>query len=286
MKIICFDIGGTKIAKAVIELRGNKFNFFHEETEKNPNKPESIQKIILNYAVKSKELYKTSKVGISATCIINPFNKTASETNHQYGIKTFDFKFLAKNGFDIKVENDARCFALGEHRFGNARGSESLLALTLGTYLGGAYLENKRLLRGKHFSATEVSFMKLALKDSWKTWDELVGGKAFELLYQKATQKKVSAKEIFIYAKAGDQKAKEIIEHAKIFFGIGLANLLNIFDPQIVVVGGSISKETKFVQDAFKIAKANHMNKTARYQFAISKLKNKSNLLGAATLFD
>ena len=272
--------------KAVVEIRNNKYQFFDLAQEKNPRREQKIKEIISSYCKNAKKKFKTKKVAISAADIVDPKKKTIFRGKINFGTEIFDFKFLTSANFSVALENDGRCFTLGEYYFGKGKNKKSILTLALGTGIGGGFLADGHNFQGNNFSAFEVSHMKIFRRSSWQEWEWIAGGKGIEKSYFDTTRKKISSQEIFARAKNGEAAAKKVLAQAQEFLGIGISNLLNILDPQAVIVGGGIANQKKFVENAFQIARKNCFNKKARYQFYISSLKHKANLLGAALLFE
>lgn len=285
MKIICFDIGGTKILKAVVKISGEKFKFLEMEEEKNPRKEKEIKKILLDFGKSVKGKYKTNKIAISTSDVVDPVKKTIGEGVLCFGVDTFSWKFLEKGGFSVRADNDGRCFLLGEYYFGKGRGKKSVLGLTLGTGIGGGFIVNGRSLRGSHFSAVEVGRSKISFNKNWYQWEWIAAGRGIEKIYAILSGKKITTKDVFEKAKKGEQVAKKVLAQAEEALGVGISNLLNILDPEILIFGGSISEQKQFVRKTIAIAKKNVINKKANYKFAISSLGNKANLLGAASLY-
>ena len=285
MKIICFDIGGTKILKAVVKISGNNFYFLEIAEEKNPRKEDKIRKIILDYCRESRKKYRTKRVALSAAYIVNKEKKIISQGKLCYGTDRFVLSFIENSGFSIRVENDGRCFALGEYFFGKGRNADSLLSITLGTNIGGGFISGGTSFRGAHNSAMEISYLNYFHEKKWQDWDDFCAGEGIEKQYKKASGKFLASKDVFKLVAKKDAMAKKIIYTATEFFGMGIANMLNILDPEMILFGGSISKQREYIRGAVKVAKKNTMNKKANYKFAISSLGNKANLLGAASLF-
>jgi glucokinase len=282
---ICFDIGGTKILKAVVEISGEKFKLLEVEEEKNPREEQEIKRIILDFGLSAEKKYKTNKISISTTRIVDPKLKTVSNAKDRYGVETFSFKFLENKKFNARVANDGQCFAMGEYFFGKSQGKESALTLALGTGIGGGFVSQKRIFNGNHFSALEVSHSKYHYEGKWEEWGDLADGYGIEEYYYALAKNKVAAREVFERAEKGDKKAVKVIKRAGEVLGVGIANLINILDPEIIIFGGSISKQKQFISKVVKITKQNVFNKKANYKFAISSLGNKANLLGAASLY-
>lgn len=284
-KYICFDIGGTKILKAVVEIRRGKHKFLEIEEEKNPRKEEKIKNILLDYSQKSRKKYWAKKIAISAAYIVYPDEKLVSQGKACYGIDLFDLKFLIKAGFSVRVENDGRCFALGEYKFGKGKNAKSLFSMTLGTNIGGGFVFSGKNFRGSHGSAIEISYMNFIHENRWSDWDDFCAGEGIERLYKKKTGKYLSAENIFMLAGKKDKEANKIISIATEMLGMGIANIANILDPEIIIFGGSVSRQKEYIKKAALMARNKMMNKKANYKFAISTLGNKANLLGAASLY-
>ncbi|MFA6285719.1 MAG: ROK family protein [Parcubacteria group bacterium] len=285
MKIICFDIGGTKILKAVVEIAGDKFKFLEVEEEKNPRKEKAIREVLLSYSQTARDAFKTKKIAISTSDIVDPSKKTIGESMPCFGVNTFSWKFLEKGGFSVRAENDGRCFSLGEYYFGQGKGKQSVLTLTLGTGIGGGFIIKGENYRGVHFSALEVGRSKVYFEKNWHQWEQLAAGRGIEKFYAILGGKKITAKEVFERAKKGELAAKKVLVQAEDVLGVGISNLLNILDPEVLIFGGGISEQKQFVKRAISIAQKNCINKKANYKFAISSLGNKANLLGAASLY-
>lgn len=282
---IAFDIGGTKILKAVVEISDGKFKFLEVEEEKNPRREDKIKEILFSYSQMACKIFKTKKIAISTANVVDPMKKIIGEGVLCFGVDTFSWKFLEKGGFSVRADNDGRCFLLGEYYFGKGRGRKIVLGLTIGTGIGGGFIVNGKNLRGSHFSALEVGRSKISFNKNWHQWEWIAAGRGIEKFYVASTGQKISTKEIFKKAQKGERSAKTVIAQAEEVLGIGISNFLNILDPEMLVFGGSISEQKKFLNSAIKIAKKNVINKKANYKFAISSLGNKANLLGAASLY-
>lgn len=284
-RIICFDIGGTKIAMAVIEFSEKDYKFLDLNSISNPIDPEKIKNILLDYCQKGKNEFKTSKVAIATAKIVNPDAKKVLQAAEIYGAEEFDFSFLQEAGSETKIENDGRCFSLGEYHFGQGKGSKSLLAITLGTDIGGGLLINGAGYQGAHYSSLEISHIRFSENGEIKSWRDLAGGRAIEKIYNENAGGNKSAADIFSLAKNGDETARKIIKNAEQLSGISLANLVTILDPETIIIGGSIAVQEGYVGNIFKIAEENTFNRKAEYVWKISELKEKANLLGAAKLY-
>jgi len=284
-KFICFDIGKTKILASVLKIGRHGYKFLDLVESKNPRNPQKIEKILLDYCLAARKKYWAKKTAVSAAHIVDPEKKIVTQGKVCYGTEVFSFAFLEKNGFPVRIENDGRCFASGEYYFGKGKGKKSILALTIGTEIGGGLMSNGINYQGAHNSALEVSHISANYNGQWIDWAGLCAGTGIENSYRRKTKKKITAEKIFQLAKENDPVAKNVIQTAANILGNGTASAINILDPEVVVFGGSISKQKKCINQAIKIARKNVFNKKANYKFAVSSLGNKANLLGAALLY-
>ncbi|MBU3942739.1 ROK family protein [Patescibacteria group bacterium] len=189
--IIGVDIGGSKIN--IIVWDGQKVVDSWRTNE-----------VSLKNLKRGISYFNISKVGIGVAGVLD--YKTGCILDSP-NLKLFEGlclkKFLNKK---VRFDNDVNCFLRAEAKLGSAKGSKNVLAVAMGTGIGGAIIINKKTIYlGSHGSAGEFGFM--TIKD----------GKTWEKLYQETKDK--------------DKEQKQI--HA-----LGFANLINIFDPEIIVLGG------------------------------------------------
>ncbi len=195
----------------------------------------------------------------------------------KFGIKTF-------------VENDANVFALAESRFGAGKGFNNIILLTLGTGLGGGIIINKRLYVGSD-SAAEMGHMVI-VKDGIKCncgnsgcLQGYVSIRAVERLAKKYFGKRMNPRDVFKRARSGDKKAVRIYKEVGEYLGIGLANIANIFDPEIIIIGGGIAKAGRFIlEPAKKKMKECLFSPRSKVRIVSAKLGSDAGTLGAALL--
>lgn len=284
-RIATFDIGGTNISGGIIEFKKKGYEFLDYFEQKNPKNSKTIKKILLEKSNEYKEKYKTKKIAIATSKIINNKKKSVAQAKSVYGVERFSFDFLRKAGFSVEIENDGVCFARGEYLFGKGEIS-GLLTLTLGTGIGGGFISQEgEIFRGLNNSAMEVSFIKMSKEGKWLNWCEIASGSGIEKIYFLKTKKRKKSEEIFDLQKIGDKSARESISEVREFLGIGISNLINIFDPEKIIFGGGLSREKKFMKEVIEISRKNIFNKKGKYKFAISSLGRKANQLGAASLY-
>ncbi len=151
-------------------------------------------------------------------------------------------------GCPAHLENDANLAGLGEYHQGAGRGSRNMVYITWSTGIGGGLILGGELYRGSHGSAGEIGHMIVDPKGPVDGCGQrgclevFAGGRQL----QKRTGE--SAAEIFAAAARGDREALEIVERAATCMGVALINLTNLIDPDLVVVGGGVSRSWKLVQ--------------------------------------
>ncbi len=286
-KFICFDIGGTKIFKSVVEVNFGQrsFEFLNSETIKNPIDADRIKDEVINYCQKNKEKFDTNKIAISSASITNLSKLVVFQVSDIYGVEKFDFNFLKELGFQVVLENDGEAFSLGTYYFENNEEKQGLLTLTLGSGIGGGFISTGgEVLRGKENSATEFSHIKMFIDGKWEKWECISAGRGIEKMYLEKNGEKKSAKDVFEEIEK-DEVAKEVISKSKEYLGQGIANLIDIFNPEKIVFGGSIVKQEAYVQGAIEIAERNIFNKKAMPEWSISRLKAEMNVLGVCALY-
>lgn len=203
--------------------------------------------------------------------IFNPPNLTCLKNCPLPEIITKDLKIKTK------IENDANCFALAEAGIGAGKAAEIALGITLGSGLGGGLVIKEKIYQGAFGNAGEAGHMIIK---SNLTFEDLCSAKFF---------KPKSARKIAERAKAGDKKALKIWQDFGRNLGIGLANIINILDPEVIVIGGGISQSHKFFMKSAKqeiqkrvLSPVSKKNVKIR----ITKFKGFAGAIGAALLFN
>ena len=195
--------------------------------------------------------YDIKAVGIGAPGIINVESGSIYYLPNIPGWKNFPLKtILAKKlKLPVSIDNDANIFALAEVRRGAGYGKKRAIFLTLGTGLGGAVIFNGRILEGKT-SASELGHVVIdpngkkcgcggrGCIETFTGSDRLLE-RYRQLKKMKTAPKEV--KEIFDRAKAKDKEALIVWKEFSAYLGKFLAGMVNIFNPQIIILGGGVS---------------------------------------------
>lgn len=135
----------------------------------------------------------------------------------------------AKLGIEqIKIDNDAHCFLRAEMKFGAGKKHTNVFGITVGTGIGGSWWRNGEIYRGAHGSATEAGWLTVDFKEGMK----------LEEAYHKLMQDSPAA--LADEAYHGDILAEKSYDEFGHYLGISLANVVNLLDPEIIIVGGGV----------------------------------------------
>jgi len=246
MHKIGIDLGGTKIEGILLDEKYNTIQRKRVETHQE-NGYNSIVKSIISLVNELKE--KTSEeitVGMCTPGVTNANSGLIKNSNTQCLIG-MPLKNDIENilGYEISMENDANCFALSESILGSAKGYDVVFGVIMGTGVGGGIVINETLHKGRtniagewghhtlHYNGNECYCGKQGCVETY------ISGPALEKRWIEITGKKEPLQSIV--QDFSDEKAKQWKEEFLENFGIGLANVIDILDPDIIVLGGGVS---------------------------------------------
>jgi len=164
--------------------------------------------------------------------------------------------------YEVRIDNDAKCFIRAEYLFGAGKGYKNIVGITLGTGVGGGIIIGGKMVYGENGSAGEIGHMII---NNGKDLEETTVKQMRKLKFSKIA-------------------AKEFEKN----LGIGLANIINILDPEIIIIGGGAAKTVEaFILKARKIAEKFIVSPQAEKNVKIlkGKLGENAGAIGAAALF-
>ena len=163
-------------------------------------------------------------------------------------------------GIPTKIDNDVRCAALGELNFGAGKGCQNLICITVGTGIGSGLIINGKLVRGASNAAGEIGHIKLQMQggpicgcgdtgclEAFASGPSIVAMAEQYILGGKSTKyRELANPDITPYivaeaAKQGDNVAKRIFEIVGEYIGIGMASVVNLLNPEKIVIGGGVA---------------------------------------------
>jgi glucokinase len=154
-------------------------------------------------------------------------------------------------GCPVYVENDANVAAVGEFHRGAGRGSQTMVYITWSTGVGGGLILDGQLFSGAHGTAGEIGHMVLDPNGPLDSCGQHGCLEAFCGGGSLSRQTGESTAELFQAAAAGDHEAAEIVGRAASYMGHALVSLTNLVDPEVIVIGGGISRSWKQVAPVF-----------------------------------
>ncbi len=208
----------------------------------------------------------------------------------------------------VYLGNDANVAALGEFKVLDDDSVEHMIAITLGTGVGGGIIINKKIYDGFNGAAAEMGHFQVQMTGGepcgcgrtgcWEAYGSVTAliretKRAIEAHPESAMVKevaknngKVSGKTAFVCAKAGDSVAKQVVDNYIRAVAEGIASVINIFQPQVLVIGGAISKEGDYLLNPIKkiVEECRYSNDFTHTELRIAKLGNDAGIIGAALL--
>jgi glucokinase len=310
--ILSIDLGGTKILTAVTNSQGKMLSRDHSITPA-PKGHEAVIQSILESAHRALEqanvaISELTAIGVGAPGLSNPETGILFTSPNLPGWRDIPLRQIIQERLGKKtfLINDANAAALGEFYFGAARGVRNFIYITLSTGIGGGIVIDGKIYSGAIGAAGEVGHMTiddegpLCNCGNRGCWETLASGTALArearhrieegnmtsiLEYAQGDIEKVTAQVVHSAAKHGDNLAKELIARTGYYVGVGLANLINIFNPGLIVIGGGLSNiGDMLLKPAFKTAGERAYKEAFQaMRFASAELGRNSGVLGAAT---
>ncbi|MGN0018264.1 MAG: ROK family protein [Candidatus Gastranaerophilaceae bacterium] len=247
MKALAFDIGGTKIFSAIINENGEIIS----EIEKNKT-PKSIAEMKdLFSSIISKHEENVNKIAFSTAGATNNEHTgvIGSTGNLVEGYSSIDFISLSKK--PVYVENDANCAAWAEHIIGASKGMPNSVMITLGTGVGGGIIVNNKILKGKSGAAGEMHFKMRTDKHrkctcgAFDCFEAYASGTGLKKTAEEITNNpNVTTYDVIDGLKINDKLMTKCFNQWQDDILNGLIGLANIFDPDCIVLSGSMAEFT------------------------------------------
>lgn len=193
----------------------------------------------------------------------------------------------------IRIANDADCAALGEAVAGAGKECQDVIMLTLGTGVGGGIIQDGKIYEGKGLGGSELGHMVIVENGEACTCgrkgclEAYASATALMREAKKATGEDLKPKEIFEGARAGDPKLQQLVQNYIGKLGTGIVNIVNIFRPQLVILGGGISaQEEDLLPPLREMMKAGCFGgeKGELPEIEKAALGNEAGMIGAASL--
>jgi glucokinase len=295
------DIGGTKIAVGMVNGRGQVLS--RQEAPTDPNRYaaglDSIASMLRETA--SSAGVQIAGIGIGSTGPVNPVTGEFGDVDflpgwrHKSPVKDLARKFKVR----VALENDGDAAALAEAGWGAGRNKSRLIYVTVGTGIGGGIVLDGKLYRGVDGAHPEVGHHVVDPAGPPCScgfrgcWESLAAGPAMVAWFESKSpadsphRKGLTAKRIFELSRQGDKLAREAVQREAYYLGLGLANLINLFTPDAIVLSGSIMKSAALLLGGIRkvISSGCRFVPFEKTELTLASLGEDTNLIGAARVW-
>lgn len=260
--VIGLDLGGTKLLAGVVDREGVVVRRTVRSTDVSSEEAvlEQVEATIDELAGDG-----LAALGVGIPSAIDQrVGRAVSSVNIPVADVDLRDVLRSRFGVPVRIENDANAAALAEHRFGAGRGSRHMIMLTLGTGVGGGLILDGELYRGAVGAAAELGHITIDADGppcqgtcpGRGHLESLVSGTAADTLAERRARERpdgdlgraaaegrtVDARLAVELAQAGPGDARSVLEEVGTWLGVAIANFVNVFNPELVVMGGGFSR--------------------------------------------
>ena len=297
--IAAVDIGGTKIAVGIVDEAGKILSKKESPSGANLCYPESLDLIATHLReTASAAGEKISGIGIGSTGPVDPFSGEFGDLDFlpQWRGKNLVRDLRQMFGVRVALENDADSGALAESSWGAGKNKSRLVYVTVGTGIGGGIVLDGHLYRGVGGAHPELGHHVIdssgpACSCGFRgCWESLAAGPAMVAWFKQngATDSSygedLTAKQICQLAQHEDKLAQRAVERETLYLALGIANLINLFTPDAIVLGGSVMKSANLFLEGIRevISQGCRFVPFEKTELALASLGDDVNLIGAA----
>ena len=290
MRTIGLDLGGTKIAGAVVE----DGRILLERRERTPRTGGGgVLRALAEMARALLAVHpEVTHVGVGSP---GPIDFEAGKVLFAPNIPGMENVSITAGlremlGLEVVLENDANAAGYAEHLYGAAVDLDTSIYVTISTGIGGGIFTGDRVLHGVNGIAGEVGHMTLQADGPlcgcghYGCWEAVAAGRAIARDGSYAYGLPMRTEEVFARAEAGERRALKIIDNAARYTGIGLANLQKAFDPDGFVIGGGMSQAGSFYLDKIQAAADLYSVGYPPVKLRLAKLGTDAGVIGAAAV--
>jgi glucokinase len=308
--VIGVDIGGTKVAAAVVDDAGAIVEKLRVDTP--AQTPGSVNDAIAELVWKLRERYEVEAVGMGAPGFVSADRSTVLFTpNLPWRAEPLGVEMAERLKVPVVVENDANCAAWAEVRFGAAVGENNVVVLTIGTGIGGGIVLGGHLVRGEYGIAAEIGHMNVVIEGGLRCgcgnrgcWEMYGSGRALVREAREMARispslagrmlelaggdpEQITGPEVTRAAHEGDAAALDVFRVVAGSIGFGMADLAAVLDPGVFVLGGGVADAGELLRSP--VEQAFHERLTGRGQrpmprVLLARLRQDAGLIGAADL--
>ncbi|MDF2686470.1 MAG: glucokinase, family [Clostridia bacterium] len=312
MYYIGIDLGGTNIAVGIVTAEGEIIS--KKSIKTGAERPfEAIMKDMAECTLsllkeKNISLDDVKSIGIGTPGSVNTEKgNLVYANNFKYGINVPMRELLQKYiNKPVYLGNDANVAALGEVVAGVAKGHKNAVMVTLGTGVGGGIIINGEIYEGQYSAGAEIGHIMLihngeqctcGRKGCWEAYASATGlikqtkaamtAHPDSIMNKMSTIDNVSGRTAFDAARKGDAVAMEVVKEYIEYIAEGLVDMINIFRPEILIIGGGICNEGEYLLKPLREFINTHVyggNLQPEQKLSIAKLGNDAGIIGAALI--
>jgi glucokinase len=291
------DIGGTKIAVGLVNCAGDVLASEEYATEQGRGFSDGVERISrLLRACASRAGAEIAGIGIGCTGPVYPHSGEIGAVEFLKSWKGAKLVDALEKRFRVRgaLENDADAAALGEAFWGAGRGKQQVIFVTVGTGIGVGMVLNGELYRGVDGAHPEIGHQVIDATGpqcycgARGCWEVLAAGPAMtQWMKAQRPDSGLSAKQICELAATGDEPACEAVEREAHYLGLGLANLVNIFCPETIVLGGSVMRSASLFLDGIRAEISRNCTQvpSERTEIRLASLGPQAAIIGAARVW-
>lgn len=268
--ILGIDIGGTNLVVGAVTEDGTGMRGYHTEPTGAPDGPDVVINRIIAMA---NTAIATTRAEDPAAQILGVGIGSPGPLDRDKGLVIFTPNLRWKNmplrdriakglGLEAALDNDANCAMLGEHWVGAARGAKNAVCITIGTGIGGGIVVDGNLVHGASDVAGEIGHITIEVNGrrcgcgndgcleayasgpaiARRAMESIDAGASSDLpIMVNGQPSAITAQTVFEAAARGDALADEVVRDTARYLGVGIANMLNIMNPEVVVVCGGVT---------------------------------------------
>lgn len=308
MLYLGIDLGGTNIAVGLVDEKGAVLQ--NASTPTLSGRP--IEEVVDDMARLCRDVTKKANVTIDDVKAVGI--GTPGTVDHEKGSVVYSNNIKMKDAYlcdmlkerlnkPVGIENDANAAAMGEYIV-NGNGAKSFVFITLGTGVGGGVIIDGELYRGFNGAGAELGHIITQIdgvqctcgnKGCWETYasvtalirqtKEAMENNPASMMHEWCKKNgNVSGRTAFDCAKKGDAAAKKVVDQYIKYIGAGLISILNIFQPEVILIGGGISKEGDYLLNPLKeyVFEGDYNKYMPKTQIKTASLFNDAGIIGAA----
>ncbi len=300
--VIGVDLGGTNLRSALLSPEGNLLNKHSEPTHASDGWKKVVERLVHNIEQQKESAGRmglsVAAVGVGAPGIIEAATGVVVKSPNFPDWNKLPLRNELERALDLPVtiENDANAAALGEQWRGAGKGIGSMILLTLGTGVGGGIVLNNQIWQGADGMAGELGHMTIipdgrqcgcgntGCLEMYASARGIVRSYRERKSHASAAAEEITSEHVYEAARGGDADALAVMKDMGRMLGIGIANLINIFNPEMIVIGGRVKDAwSLFINATLEEIKRRSFEVPAgRTRIVPSQLGDDAGIVGAA----